>query len=104
MKSIQLSDDLLARIIGVIEEHEPTARDNTNVTVQYLAALIGYMTAEFPGPANEREDYLDQLHALSRHVLDERTQSQAETEAATPTGRIEPNPDNPATGIWRAQK
>ncbi len=104
MKSIQLSDDLLARITGVIEEHEPAAQDNASVTAQYLAALIGYMCSEFPGSSNEKEDYLDQLHALARHVLDERTQPPVEAAPATPAGRIEANPDNPATGIWRAQK
>lgn len=106
MNSIQLSDALLSRLNAVIEEHEPAAKSDASITVQYLAAIVGFMTAEFPGPQSEKEDYLDQLHALAKHVLNDRVQAQAKAAAAppTPAGRIEPDPDNPAMGVWRAHK
>lgn len=106
MKSIQLSDALIENLHQVIEQHEPDARHDASITVQYLAAVVGYMMAEFPGSAGERADYLQQLHALAEHVLSERNQAKAREADAPkpPAGHIEPSATDPAMGMWRADK
>ncbi len=103
MSDIKLTPDLLEGVQKLIEEHEPEAVGNQVVTVQYLAAVVGLMTAQFPTSAEEKNDILDQLHGLARHVLGEQSkQSQQgrQPRAAAPEGWEERT--GPATGVWHA--
>lgn len=108
MKSIQLSDALIDELQRVVVRHEPEAEQDAGVTVQYLAAVIGYMMAEFPGGSAQRREFLEHLHGLANHVLEDREQaaarSQPEGGDTGPKGHIEPSPDDPAMGIWRVDK
>lgn len=107
MNSIQLSDALLDDLQRVVARYEPDAEADAGITVQYLAAVMGYMLAEFPGEPAQRREFLEHLHGLANHVLEDREQSAAKAESAGsdgPKGRIEPSADDPAMGIWRADK
>lgn len=107
MKSIQLSDALLDELQRVIARYEPEAEEDAGITVQYLAAVMGYIVADLPAAPDQRREFLDHLHGLANHVLDDREQSAARAASSAgeaPGGHIEPSPDDPATGIWRADK
>lgn len=107
MKSIQLSDALIDDLQKVIARYEPDAGEDAGISVQYLAAVIGYMIAQFPAAPAERREFLEHLSALTQHVLDDCEQSTAKAEAQPgggAQGHIEPSPDDPAMGIWRAKK
>jgi len=107
MKSIQLSDALLDELQGVIARYEPEAKGDAGITVQYLAAVVGYMIAQFPAAPAERREFLEQLGGLSQHVLDDCEQNAAEQQdqpGGGAEGHIEPSADDPAMGIWRANK
>lgn len=98
MGDIQLTPDLLDDLQGVVEKHDAQAKENQVVTIQYLAAVIGLMTARFPTNTAEKEDILDQLHGLMRHVLSEQAEAGG-GEPQVPEGRTEET--GPATGVWR---
>lgn len=103
MSDIQLTPDLLDDLQRVVETHDEQAKENQVVTIQYLAAVVALMTARFPTGKAEKEDILDQLHGLMRHVLSEQADS-GEGEGAgggqaVPEGKTEET--GPATGVWR---
>lgn len=102
MSDIKLTPDLLEGVQKLVEEHEPEAAGNQVVTVQYLAAIMGLMTAQFPTSTEEKNDILDQLHGLARHVLGEQSKQsqQGGGAAAAPEGWEERT--GPATGVWHA--
>jgi len=106
MKSIQLSDALLDELQDVITRYEPEAKGDAGITVQYLAAVVGYMVAQFPAAPGERREFLEQLGGLSQHVLDdcEQNAAQQQAEPSGAQGHIEPSSDDPAMGVWRAEK
>ncbi|HKK06854.1 MAG: hypothetical protein P8009_08945 [Gammaproteobacteria bacterium] len=107
MKSIQLSDALIDELQNVIARYEPEAGEDAGISVQYLAAVIGYMIAQFPAAPAERREFLEHLNGLTQHVLDDCEQSAAKAQAQPgggAEGHIEPSSDDPAMGIWRAKK
>jgi len=72
--------------------------------LQYLSAIIGYLAAGHPGSEQERDDFLNQLGAFTKHVCDEQAAAQkqapqAEAPQAAPAGRSAETND-PAMGIW----
>lgn len=107
MNSIQLSDALLDDLQRVVARYEPEAEQDAGITVQYLAAVMGYLVADLPAAPDQRREFLDHLHGLANHVLEDREKSAAQAASAAPAGpagHIEPSPDDPAMGIWRADK
>lgn len=104
---IQLSRDLIDQLLRTIGEHDPEAQQDMLVNLQYLSAVAGYLAADYPGPASERDELLEHLHAFMKHVCDDRAAQQAPDQpaAATPApaqGNSVPTAD-PAVGIWKPE-
>ena len=104
---IQLSHELIDKLLQVIAEHDADARQDMLVNLQYLCAAAGYLAADYPGPASERAELLEHLHAFMQHVCDERAAKSTPTAspapaspAATIPGQSVPT-DDPAVGIWQ---
>ncbi len=90
MSTIQLTDELLSNIQGVLEEHDEQTRD-AGIGIQYLAAILGFLVARFPTQTGEqKQQILRELFDFASHVLDQNTRQ--EPPAAGP---------EEAFGIWK---
>lgn len=106
-EGLSLSDELLGNLLGAIQQHDPRASQNMHIVLQYLAAVQGYFAADYPGPASERNELLDQLLDFAKDVADDRAaqlgQQQPETQQPeVPAGRSVETKD-PAVGIWKPE-
>jgi hypothetical protein len=107
-ESIQIHDDLIAGVLDVVIKNDARAEADMMLGLQYLAAVIGYIAASYPGPAAERDALLEHLAAFTKHVTDDRAaslqpqqqQTQQPPEAAK--GHSEAT-DDPAIGIWKPE-
>ena len=106
-EGIQLSDEFVNNLYELIVTHDPRAESDMNLGLQYLAVVMGYWSAAYPGTADERQELLNQLAAFTQHVSDEQATAQqqpAEQAAAEniPKGKsIET--DDPAMGVWKPE-
>lgn len=108
-ESIQIHDDLIAGVLDVIVKNDARAEADMMLGLQYLAAVIGYIAASYPGPASERDGLLEHLAAFSKHVSDDRAaslqpqqqQTQQQPQEAV-QGQSEATED-PAMGIWKPE-
>lgn len=107
-EGIQLSEDMITKLIDVISEYDVEAKQDRIIVLQYLAAINGYLAADYPGPDTEREELLEHLAEFSRHVCEERIQSKQQSappqaaQPEAPLGKSVPT-DDPAVGIWRPE-
>ena len=107
-ESIQIHDDLIAGVLDVVVRNDARAEADMMLGLQYLAAVIGYIAASYPGPASERDGLLEHLAAFTKHVTDDRAaslqpqqqQTQKPQEAAQ--GQSVTTHD-PAMGIWKPE-
>lgn len=90
--SLQLSGELIEKLQAVLTEADPRAGEPI-VSVQYLAAVIGYVVAHMPEPADQRKEYLAQLAQFTESVFDD-------VESRSPPARPA-QPPQEASGIWR---
>lgn len=102
---ISLSQELVSNILQNIAQHDASAQQDMMVNVQYLVAIAGYLSADYPGPASERDEMLEHLHAFMKHVCDERAGSQQPQAAApnAPAAGSSVETDDPAVGIWKPE-
>jgi hypothetical protein len=71
MADLRLSQELIDNIQQTIVAVDPAAQDSS-ITLQYLAAVTGYILGgQQDMPKNQKEDYLEQLNAFTKHVLDD---------------------------------
>ena len=70
MEPLKISDELIAELQNTIAKHDDRAGD-VGVAIQYYAAVIGYVLAQQSYPTEQKEEFLDQLSAFSRHVFDD---------------------------------
>ena len=107
-EGIQLSRELIDKLIGIIGQHDADAREDMLVNLQYLCAVAGYLAADYPGPANERDELLEHLYAFMKHVCDDRAEKEvAPAQSAEPAetsaqGKSVATND-PAVGIWKPE-
>ena len=104
-EGIQLSQDLISELIHTIGEHDAEAKSDRIIVLQYLAAVSGFLAADYPGPDSERDELLAHLAQFAQHVCDERAESKqqaSQPQAAAPQGRSVPT-DDPAVGIWKPE-
>ncbi len=107
-EGIQLSEELISQVIDAIAEHDANAKNDRIIAMQYMAAINGFLSADYPGPDSEREELLEHLSEFSRYVCNERIQGQqAETpeqasQADLPKGHST-STDDPAVGIWKPE-
>ena len=106
--TINLTDELINDLLQSIARHEESAAQDMMVNIQYLVAVAGYLSADYPGPASERDELLEHLHTFMKHVCDNRAnsaQQQAPAQANAPdvpAGRSVAT-DDPAVGIWKPE-
>lgn len=102
---IKLSRDLIDKLIQTIGDHDPQAKEDMIINLQYLCAVTGYLAADYPGPASERDELLEHLYAFMKHVCDDRTDSeqQQQQQAAPATPGRSVATDDPAVGIWKPE-
>lgn len=91
MSELQLSEQLIETVQDALSRHDERAND-PGITLQYLAAITGFMLANQNLPHNEKHEFLDQLYAFSQHVLDDIGQEQVTNQ---------PPPQQEAFGIWK---
>lgn len=108
-EGIEISEELITKVINVIAEYDAEANEDRIVVLQYLAAINGFLSADYPGPDAEREELLEHLTEFTRHVCNERVQSKQQQSAPQqaaqpdlPKGKSVPT-DDPAVGIWKPQ-
>lgn len=95
MADIQLSSQLFEDIEAAVKRQ--SAEADPGVTMQYLAAVIGFMLANQRGmPDADRQAYLDDLCGFAKHVYDDVQKQQQPRAAAPPAGQ--------AFGIWEPSK
>jgi hypothetical protein len=105
--SINLSQELINDLLAAIQKHEAEASQDMMINIQYLVAVAGYLSADYPGPAAERDELIEHLHSFMKHVCDDRANSkqsasqpaQAAAPAAVPGKSVAT--DDPAVGIWK---
>lgn len=106
---INLTRELVDKLLHAIAEHDAEARQDMLVNLQYLSAVTGYLAADYPGPVSERDELLEHLHAFMKHVCDERADKQQAP--ATPPATAAPSAvaghsvatADPAVGIWKPE-
>ena len=91
MSSIQLSEELIVDIQKTLHEHDPKTQD-MGIAIQYLAAIIGLLLANFKNLDNQaKQQLLGQLFEFTMHVMTDNDEKQPE-----------PKQDN-AFGIWKPE-
>lgn len=100
---LQLSRDLIDNLLQTIGEHDPEARQDMLVNLQYLCAVAGYLAADYPGPASERDELLEHLHAFMKHVCDDRANKPQPEQTTAPAQGTSVPTDDPAVGIWKPE-
>lgn len=113
-QGIQLSEPLINDVVSAVSKHAPGAEDNIGITLQYMGAVMGYLSAQFPGSDAERHDWLEQLNGFITHVSDEHSAEKQQQQpdinvqqpaaANAPAGKCEPDSESSAAGVWRAAK
>ena len=94
MQPINLSRELMQKLMHALSEHDAQCQD-TMISAQYLAAVIGLLVANVNRPTPEKEELLSQINAFSGHVMNDvinQAQQQPEPPAADPAK---------AFGIWK---
>ena len=92
---INLTRELLQELMRVLHEHDAQCQD-TLVSAQYLAAVVGLLVGNINRPPAEKEELLSEINAFSGHVLSD-VMKQAQEQ------RPEPPAADPAKafGIWK---
>jgi len=109
--SISISQELINNLLQSISQHEASAQQDMMVNIQYLVAVAGYLCADYPGSASERDELLEHLHAFMKHVCDDRANSQQQASAPASAQPESPDvpagksveTDDPAVGIWKPE-
>ena len=87
-EELQLTQELIQDIQSTIVKHDANATDDM-ISVQYMAASIGFLIGQLSmSPAQENE-ILDQLTAIEKHII-----TQVRPQPMAP-------PQQEAFGIWR---
>lgn len=94
MEPINLSRDLVQSLMRVLHEHDAQCQD-TLVSAQYLAAVVGLLVGNINREPSEKEEILREINSFSQHVLGD-VMSQAQQRPAPPAA----DPSK-AFGIWK---
>ena len=86
---IQLSGELISGVKDILVKHDAAA-ENDLMTMQYLAAIIGYVLAHQTNPGIDKRGFLNDLAAFMGQVLE---QVEADMKPQQPSQE--------AFGIWK---
>lgn len=107
-EGITLSDDLIHGVMNLVMEHDEAAAQDMVRALQTIAAVTGYLAADYPGPQEQRDALLEHLCEFAKHVANEKVassqpQQQAAAQPAGSAGKCEQSNDNPAMGVWKPE-
>ncbi len=88
-EQLELTDQLVEDVKAALIKHDPSARDEF-ITIQYLAALTGYLMAHQDMEPARREGIMQQLSQFAIQVM---KQMEGKNAPAAP--------DEEAFGIWK---
>lgn len=91
---INLNRELVQKLMRVLNEHDAQCQD-TMVSTQYLAAVVGLLVGSLNRPSAEKEELLSEINAFSGHVMND-VMNQAQQQPAPPAA----DPAK-AFGIWK---
>ena len=94
MQPINLSRELVQKLMHVLNEHDAQSQD-TLISAQYLAAVLGVLVGSIDRPSEEKEELLREINAFSGHVMND-IMNQAQQRSAPPAA----DPSK-AFGIWK---
>lgn len=94
MEPINLSRELVQKLMRILNEHDAQCED-TLISAQYLAAVLGLLVGSIDRPSEEKEELLREINAFSGHVMSDII-NQAQQRPAPPTA----DPSK-AFGIWK---
>lgn len=94
MEPINLTRDLVQKLMRILHEHDEQCQD-TLVSAQYLAAIVGLLVGNVNREPSEKAELLSEINAFSKHVLDD-VMNQAQQRPAAPAA----DPSK-AFGIWK---
>lgn len=107
--SLNLNQHLVENVLQLLAQHDAQAQQDMMINLQYLAAIIGYLSAAYPGSVSERDELLEHLHAFTKHVCDDHAnrQQQQNTQPqqaapSIPQGKSVAT-DDPAVGICKPE-
>jgi hypothetical protein len=89
MEQLQLSQQLIDAIQDALILADSSARDPL-IAMQYLSAVVGYALGKMEMSSTDKQNALEQLSALARHVMED-VDRQQKTHA----------PSGEAFGVWR---
>ena len=89
MEPLKISDELIADLQDAVAKHDERARD-AGVAIQYYAAIVGYVLAQQSYPKHQKQEFLDQLSAFTRHVFDDCMSQAAEPQSDSAVGKWRP--------------
>ena len=87
-EELKLSQELIEDIKATIVKHDANASDDI-LTVQYMAASIGFLVGQQNFSPPQEDEVLEQLTAIEKHII-----SQLRPQPMAP-------PQQEAFGIWR---
>lgn len=94
MQPINLSRELVQKLMRILNEHDAQCQD-TLISAQYLAAVTGLLVGSLERPSSEKEELLSEINAFSGHVMND-VINQAQQRPAPPAA----DPSK-AFGIWK---
>ncbi len=98
MADIQLSHQLLQDMQATVERYHEGA--DPAVTLQYLAAVMGYMLASQPQiDARQQQQYLEDLCEFAKKVHSDVSSQQRQEQQQPPAGAAQS-----AYGVWEPGK
>lgn len=108
-EGLKLSPQLITDLVKTISQHDADGSQDMMLNIQYLVATAGYLCADYPGAASERDELIEHLSAFMKHVCDDRAAGMQEQQAPqqqaapeAPKGKSVAT-DDPAVGIWRPE-
>ena len=88
MSQLNLSTELVGQIHQWLIQHDESARD-PGVASQYLCAVVGCLLGGQQMPESQKDEFLEQLFAFTRHVTQDIAQ------------QMQAPPPQAEVGIWK---
>ena len=88
MSQLKLSTQLVSQMHQFLRQHDENARD-PGVASQYMCAVVGCLLGEQDVPEAQKEEMLEQLFALTHHVVKDIAQ------------QVQAPPPQAEVGIWK---
>ena len=88
MSQLKLSMQLVSQVHQFLVQHDENAQD-PGVASQYMCAVVGCLLGQQDMPESQKEEILEQLFAVTRHVAQDIAQ------------QVSAPPPQAEVGIWK---